>query len=166
MKFNKDSLAMLEEPWLKKQIETHLFFGFCARALPLALLWIIFCSIALLYSFLSGRLALSALIQYLFFIFVGFILLKLPKYHQAAIGWWSVKVASFFLCLGFLVVGGLVGFFRGNTDAIHLTLLGLVWFPGPEFISSITEKQKYLTIGRILITIPIAILGYQTGNWH
>jgi hypothetical protein len=169
MKFNKGAIAMLEVPWLKKQIETHIFFGFCARSLPLALLWLVICVLAVLYVLFSGELGLRAIaenIQYLFFIVVGVLLLKLSKYHQAAIGWWAVKASSFFLCLAFLVVGGLVGFFRGNPDAIHMTLLGLVWFPGPEFISKITEQQKYLTIGRIIITIPIAILGYQTGNWH
>jgi hypothetical protein len=160
MKFNKDGPVMLETPWLKKHVETHLLFGFFARSFPFALIYLLICGIA----FFVGN--MFGCFDFLFSIIVGFFLLRLPKYHQAAIGWGVIKVTSFFVCFIMLTVGGLVGFFRGNPDAIHLTLLGLVWFPGPEFISTITEKQKYLTIGRILITIPIAILGYQTGNWH
>ena len=161
---------MLEAPWLKTQIETHLIFGFFSRKFPFALFFVATCFLYLMYELLAvqGTLVGKLLqnIQYLFFLFIGFYMLKMPRYHQAAIGWWVVKISLFFFCIIFVIAGGLVGFFRGTPDYLYALLIGIIWLPSIEFISRMTERQKYLTIGRMLFSIPILILWQQTGTWH
>jgi len=160
---------MLDAPWLKKQIETHLVFGFCSRQVPFALLFIFACVLYILYQLLTsnGTLAnqLWDSIEFLFFIVVGLYLLKMPKYYQAAIGWWTIKASLFLICTTGIIGYGLVGFFKGSPDAIHVTLLALIWFPGIEFIPRLTERQKYITMARIAVTIPLLILWHRTGTW-
>lgn len=99
-------------------------------------------------------------------IYLGIVMLKLPKYYQAAIGWWITKPVLALVCFIFLIAGGLVGFFRGAPDALHVTLFSLLWIPGIEFINKVTEKQKFITIGRLILSVPILFLWYQTGTWH
>jgi hypothetical protein len=161
---------MLDAPWLKTQVETHLFFGFCSRKCPFAIFFIIICFLRLFYQLfaLEGSFVARFFenIQIVFFLFIGFFLLKMTKYHQAAIGWWVVKATMFFCCLAVIVAGGLVGGFKGNPDYLYALLIGFIWLPFLEFFPRLTEKQKYLTIGRIVISIPLLILWQQTGTCH
>lgn len=90
--------------------------------------------------------------------------LKMSRYHQAALGWWIAK-ATLAMCSFVLLLGSPVNFFRGRPDAVDLMLLGLIWFPGPEFASSIVSRQRYLTIARLLLTVLIAFLGIRAGRW-
>jgi hypothetical protein len=170
VKFNKNVLTMLEAPWLKRQIETHLFFGFFSRKLPFFLVFVATCTLYFIYElfFFQGP-SFAKLIenlQYLFFILVGLYLLKMSKYHQAAIGWWVVKISLFFVCIVMVIAGGLVGLLKGNPDYLHEILIGFIWLPSLEFIPRLTEKQKFLTIGRVMFSIPLLILWQQTGTWH
>ncbi|MHC1727650.1 MAG: hypothetical protein AB9866_16880 [Syntrophobacteraceae bacterium] len=166
---DKDFLSMLEAPWLKKQIETHLIFGFCSRKVPLAVLFIAVCIAYILYQVWSSNDSfLNQLInntEFLFFLIVGTYMLRMPKYQQAAIGWWTVKGSLVLMCITGIIGYGLVGFFKGSPDAMHVTLLALIWFPCLEFIPSLTEKQKYITIVRIVVSIPLLILWHRTGTW-
>jgi hypothetical protein len=168
LQFNSQALSMFETPWLRRQVQSHLVFGPLSKYLAVG--WVMLFIAAAL--FIKSLLApLSAIritenIDKLFFILVAVLLLRMPKYHQAALGWCVIKITLGLLAFLMLLVGGLIGFFRGQPDAIHLTLLALVWFPSLEFIPKLTDNQKFITIGRILLTLPIAYLGYQTGNWH
>jgi hypothetical protein len=166
---NKDFLSMLEAPWLRRQVETHLIFGFCSRTIPLALLFIALCIIYILYSVWGFEGSWVANIfnntEFFFFIIVGLYMLKMPKYQQAAIGWWTVKGSLLLICITGAIGYGLVGFFKGSPDAIYVTLMALTWFPCLEFIPSLTEKQKYITLARIMISIPLLILWQRTGTW-
>jgi hypothetical protein len=90
----------------------------------------------------------------------------MSNYRQAAIGWCLIKILGGIVAFIMLIAGGLVGFFRNQPDAIHLSLLAIIWLPFLEFIPKLTEKQKYITTARIILTLPVAYLGYQTGNWH
>lgn len=169
IKPNKNALQMLETEWIRKHVENHLVLGFCVEKFPFGILFIIIIVAPLLVSVsLQGQFIeqLWSNLDKLFFLLVGFYLLAFPRYHQAAIGWSIVKFTGFTLCFIMLIAGGLVGFFRNQPDAIHLTLLAILWFPGIEFIPRYTTKQKYITIGRLILTLPIAYLGYRTGNWH
>jgi hypothetical protein len=166
---NKDFLSMLDAPWLKRQVETHLIFGYCSQQVPFALLFIGVCIVYIGYQlFTSGGSIPSRLldnIEFLFFIIVGLYLLKMPKYYQAAIGWWTVKGSLLLICSTGIIGYGLVGFFKGSPDAMHITLLCLIWFPGLELIPKLTDRQKYITIARIVSSIPLVILWHQTGTW-
>jgi hypothetical protein len=56
-------------------------------------------------------------------------------------------------------------FLRGQADAVDLMLLGFIWFPGPEFMSSIASRQRYLTIARLVMSVLILFLGIRAGRW-
>ncbi len=167
---NKDFLSIMEAPWLKKQVETHLIFGFCTRNVPLGLLFSASCGVYIVFEVLTSR--ASFFVQLLnssepfFFLIAGLFLMKMSKYQQAAIGWWVVKGSLFLVCTTALVGYGLVGFFKGSPDAVHVTLMGLIWFPSIEFIPHLIEKQKFITLARISVSIPLLILWHQTGTWH
>jgi hypothetical protein len=94
-----------------------------------------------------------------------FFLRRMSKYRQAALGWWISKATAAFWSFLLLIVGGLVGFFRGQPDAIYFTALALVWFPGPEFASHIGKRQRFLTLARIVVSVPLIYFVSQTGNW-
>ena len=50
-------------------------------------------------------------------------------------------------------------------DALADLLLGLSWLPGLEFIHNLTPFQKYITLARLLLTIPWVYMGINSGNW-
>jgi hypothetical protein len=54
VKLDKDFLSMLDAPWLKKQVEAHLIFGFCSRQVPFALLFITSCIIYIVYNVMTS----------------------------------------------------------------------------------------------------------------
>jgi hypothetical protein len=91
-------------------------------------------------------------------------LLKMSRYHQAALGWWIAKATLALVSFLFLL-GSLVNFLRGQADAVDLMLLGFIWFPGPEFMSSIASRQRYLTIARLVMSVLILFLGIRAGRW-
>jgi hypothetical protein len=168
LRFNSQSLTMFEGPWLRRQVQSHLIFGPLSQHVAFGWIMLFVCTAVLVKS-LWGAFSLINLAQsinILFFVGISLFLLRLPKYHQAAIGWCAIKITLGILSFCMLLAGGLIGFFRGQPDAIHLTLLALIWFPGPEFIPKFIDRQKYITISRIFLTIPVAYFGYQTGNWY
>ena len=80
----------------------------------------------------------------------------------------------FFFFLTKVILGGLAVLFifvspflflMKAADAPADLFLGLIWCPGLEFIPRFTEKQKYITICRILFTIPAVYMGVNSGNW-
>jgi hypothetical protein len=157
---------LLDEPWLRRQVENHLVFGFFARRIsfnwiivPLLLLGVV-STLGESWALIAGRAAFVGLILWL--LRSAF---KKSLYHQAAVWWCAAKAGLAITSFLVLLMGGLVGFFRGQPDAIHLTLLALVWFPSIEFLPSMVERQRYITIGRILVSIPLVILGSRAGGW-
>src|SRR5437667_6139132 len=81
---------------------------------------------------------------FVFFFFFRLIL-RMPRYRQAAFGWCITKATLAVRSFLFLL-GSLVAFFQGRSDAIDLMLLGVIWFPGVEFASSLANRQRYITI--------------------
>ena len=158
--------SFLDEPWLRRQVETHLVFGFLARRLSLSWIVVPFLALSVVSTFGEAWPILLGRTGY-----VGLILLVLSpifrqsRYRQAAIGWCATKTALAATSFIVLLVGGLIGFFRGQADAIHLTLLALLWFPCVEFMSSIAPRQRFLTIARVMLSIPLVILGTRAGGW-
>ncbi len=158
--------SVLGEPWLRRQVETHLVFGFLSRRLSLSWIVVLFCALSVLstlgeaWPILLGRAASVGLI-----LLVLSPIFRQSRHRQAAIGWCAAKTALAATSFIVLLVGGLIGFFRGQADAIHLTLLALLWFPCVEFMSSIAPRQRLLTIARILLSIPLVIRGSRAGGW-
>ncbi len=168
IRLNEQFLGMLESPWLRRHVETHLIFGPLSRSFPFGWILITLFSINVILRFLSNSSAekIGGGIEGLFFVFVSLVFLKMSTYRQAALGLCVIKIVGGLVSFILLIAGGLVGLFRNQPDAIYLTLLALIWFPSLEFIPNLTEKQKYITMARIIATLPVAYLGYQTGYWH
>jgi hypothetical protein len=97
---------------------------------------------------------------------VPILLLKFPKYQQAAIGWIVTKFTLGLIAFLFMTVASLLSVVKGQSDALPNFLVGFIWLPGFEFIPSVTQRQKYLTLARILLGIPVVYLGVQSGHWH
>ena len=156
--------STLDAPWLRQQVETHLVFGFLARRLPFA--WVLAAGTALAVVLaLSRGSTLQAIELALCIPLCLFFLRRMSTYRQAALGWWITKATAAICSFLLLIVGGLVGFFRGQPDAIYFTALALAWFPGPEFAPSIGEGQRFLTLARIAVSVPLIYLVSQAGNW-
>ena len=154
----------LDAPWLRQQVETHLVFGLLARYL--SFVWVLAVGMALaIVLALSRGSTLHAIELAMCMAFSLFFLRRMSRYRQAALGWWITKATTALCSFLLLVVGGLVGFFRAEPDAIHITVLALVWFPGPEFVPSIAKRQRFLTLARMAVSVPLLYLSYQTGNW-
>ena len=64
------------------------------------------------------------------------------------------------------VQGAIAGKLLQREQYPFLLLIGIIRIPSIEFLPRITERQKYLTIGRVLLSNPILILWQQTGTWH
>ena len=157
---------LLDEPWRRRQVENHLVFGFFARRIsfnwilvPLLLLSVV-STLGESWALMAGRAAFVGLILWL--LRSAF---KMSRYRQAAVWWCAAKAGLAITSFLVLLMGGLVGFFRGQPDAIHFTLLALLWFPSVEFLPSMVERQRYITIGRVLLSIPLVILGSRAGGW-
>lgn len=160
----------LERPRLRRQVETHLVFGPISRHVPFA--WVVLCCgmAAVVYTFISVDkplgLNIGQLVDKLIFLIVPILLLKFPKYQQAAIGWIVTKFTLGLIAFLFMTVASLLSVVKGQSDALPNFLVGFIWLPGFEFIPSVTQRQKYLTLARILLSIPVVYLGVQSGHWH
>lgn len=43
-------------------------------------------------------------------------------------------------------------------NTLPTVTLGLIWFPSIEFISVLTKKQKWITIGRLVLSVPLVLM--------
>jgi len=164
------NVKRIENPWLVRQTESHLVFGIFAKHVPLLYVALALGSIFIAWSFLvvavprgdyfdSASLAFS----------VGFalyMLARLSKLQQAIIGWLSTKIMLLIVSILFLAVLTPMNFYSGAPDMWPDLALALIWIPSMEFIPAITAHQRYVTISRILLTIPCIYFGVKSGNWH
>ena len=162
----KQFWGIFEKPWIRRQVETHLFFGLIAR--HVSFVWVI-CVLGAIYlcvfvpKFKDLFTDVSTIACYGFGIFL---LRKLSKYQQAVIGWFVIKFTLGVVALMVMTVGTWSSLQRGQSDALPNFLLGVIWLPSVEFIPKITPHQKYVTIGRLLLTIPVVYVGIKSGFWH
>jgi len=158
--------SFLDSEWIRHRVETHLLFSAFARRLafgwvPVAVVGLaVVAALAEPWPVLFGRTITAAI---LLLVFVP--ILRMSRYRQAALGWCATKASIAIVAFLFLLVGGLVGFFRGRPEAAHFTLLALIWFPGPEFILSLVQHQRFITVARIILSTPIIVLALQYGTW-
>jgi hypothetical protein len=170
--------ACFEKPFLVRQVETHLVFGPLSRHLPTLYLFV-----PPLYVFILMVIWLAPSSQQFnkeirIFLLVG-ALVSLPGIllsmrifkaytlrQQAIVGWIAIKPALGFVALMLVLVGGIVGFVRHLPDAWPNLFLGLIWIPGLEFVPKITSHQAYVTLARLILTLPCVYFGIKSGNWH
>jgi len=164
------SNKLFESKWLHNQVETHLIFGPIVRHIDLCWFVLLIPAIQTFNFFLYAEMSifnLLILIIYLSFpLMLFWVMNKSTRFKQAAIGWVSVKGTLFIVTLCFMILGPITSIQRGQTDAIPLFLMGLIWFPCIEFIPKISPKQKYITFARLILTIPVYNWGMSTGFWH
>lgn len=164
------ALEILDTPWLRRQVENHLVFGPLSRGGIVA--WsLVLLTVIVIKLLVEGvpNITATNLVLYSNIIYASiviYIFYKMPTYHRAAALWCVIKFTLFILTFIMLVAGGLVGFFSGKPDAIHITVLALIWVPGIEFLARFSEKQKIITAIKILVSIPIVFFWYKTGTWH
>ena len=79
------------------------------------------------------------------------------NYKTNAILWAAIKVTVLFASFLFILVGA-INLLRDDPADNELIILGIAWFPGPEFAEELTQNQKFITLARVVITIPFVIL--------
>lgn len=163
---NNTNLQLFETPWLKRQVENHLLFGYFARRMPFVNAYALAtCIAAVLAIRYHHGLRLWDLYLLTMALSSMFYLRKLPRYQQAAFGWIITKSCLMLVSFLSLITGGLGGFSRGSADAWHITILALLWLPLLEFVPALVKQQKFITLVRIASSIPLTILWQRTGTW-
>jgi hypothetical protein len=160
----------LETPFLIRQVESHLVFGPLSRYFPTGYV-MLFCAAS---SLCLGVVAthkpiaqyIGSIADKLIFLFVPFILLRMTLRQQAIVGWMAVKGALGITGILCATVGAGVSFSRHQADALPNLFLGLIWIPGIEFIPRVTPHQRYVSIARVILSVPCIYFGIKSGNWH
>jgi len=162
--------AKLETPFAIRQVESHLIFGPFSRHFPLAYLAFAIAILSLIAGFFATGKAIGqyigSILDKLIFLFVPLLLVRMTYRQQAIVGWIAVKFTLGIVAFMMVTIGATVSFQRGQTDAWPNLFLGLIWIPGIEFIPKITPHQRYVTLARIILSIPCIYFGVKSGNWH
>lgn len=167
MKVTKISWKWLENNWLRNQVETHLFFNIFAKYIPFGfiLLLIIFANV--INALMNSDNSIIFIIYDNFFLLIPTIfILFLPKMQQATLGWIVTKISIGILAFLLMTVGAGTSLVAGRNDVLPNLLLGAIWIPWIEFFPKVTPKQKYITLARIFLSIPVIYMGIQSGDWH
>lgn len=164
--------SKFETPFTVRHVETHLVFGPLSRHLPVAYPAVL-CGLLKLASDFPNTAApigqrVGGSIEDLV-VWVGLlplILSRMTRRQQAILAWGATKFALGFAAFLLATGGSLASFQRHQSDAWPNLFLGLIWLPSIEFLPSVTPHQKYVTIARLLLTIPCVYFGVRSGNWH
>jgi hypothetical protein len=166
----KIDTSQFETPFTFQHVESHLVFGPIARYVPLA--YVVFGGVAA--SLVAGFFATSkplgqyvgGILDKLIFLILPLLLLSMTKRQQAVLGWISMKFAMGIAAFIMATVGSGISFQHGYRDAWANLFLGLIWIPGIEFIPRVTPHQRYVTLARIVLSLPCIYFGVKSGNWH
>ena len=165
--------SKLETPLTVRQVESHLVFGPLSRHFSVAYLAALCGALQLVHDFLNhavppGQRIGSMLDDLLIWVVVmPFILSRMTRRQQAILAWGATKFTLALTTFIMVTVGGGKAFSEGDTrDGVVFLLLGLLWFPSIEFIPTVTPHQKYVTLVRLILSIPLVIIGIRGGNWH
>jgi hypothetical protein len=162
--------AKLETPFTIRQVESHLVFGPMSRHLPFAYVALVGGIVSLIAGFFATGMPAGQYVGNIFdkavFLFAPVLLLRMTCRQQAILGWMVIKFTLGLVALMLATIGAGVSFQRGEADAWPNLFLGLIWIPGIEFIPKVTPYQRYVTIARMVLSIPLICLGIKSGNWH
>lgn len=161
------SWKWLENDWLRHQVETHLVFSVFAKYIPFGIV-LLFIVVANVVERLinSDSILLFVIWDNIFLFIPALFVLFLPKLQQATFGWIVTKILIGMLALLIMTVGAGSSWSAGRNDVIPNLLLGIIWIPWLEFLPRVTSKQRYVTLARILLSIPVIYMGIQSGDWH
>jgi hypothetical protein len=156
---SENFIKIFDSPWLQNQVKTHLFFGeIKGKYIYLAAI-VAYVSMCIMFLvpqerndifsvFIEPRVVAFSVALILAIIF--------GNYKTNALLWAAIKFTvlfSSFIC----ILCGSINLLRDDPADAELIIIGLFWFPGLEFVKNFTEKQKYITLARILITVPILL---------
>lgn len=166
----KIAAAKLETPLAIRHVESHLIFGPLSRHFPLAYIALGISVLSLIAAIFAGGAAsgqhIGSIFDKVLFLFVPYVLWRMTYRQQAIVGWMAVKIAVGMAAFMLVTIGAGMSFQQGKADAWPNLFLGLIWIPGVEFIPKVTPHQRYVTLARILLSIPCIYLGVKSGNWH
>jgi hypothetical protein len=164
-----DVFGLTKSPFVQRHVESHLFFGPMSRnVFPfwgfMGVVVVVLAGMPLL----SGR-GPFALIEAGFGLsFFGWVLLrsakKSPK-DQVYLTFVTTKIMMGFGAILMTFLAGPIHWLTKQPDALPVWGLGLVWFPGLEYIPRLTEHQKFITLARMILSLPLIWLGVTTGGW-
>ena len=95
-----------------------------------------------------------------------FVFSKLTCQQQARIGWVFFKLTMLLFATLMATVGFFSSYSNGKSDAFPNLFTGLVWLPSIELIPRLQPYQKYISVARIVLTIPCVYFGVKSGYWH
>jgi len=166
----KIDASQFETPLTIRHVETHLVFAPLAKHLSFGYVLLLAGIIGLVAGCLATQKPMlqyfGSILDKLVFLIIPFVFLQMSKRHQAIIGWLSVKVAFGLAAFIMATAGAGVSFRDGKSDAWVFLALGLIWFPGLEFIPKLTPHQRFITLARLVLTTPCVYFGMKSGNWH
>lgn len=162
--------SKLETPFTIQQVESHLVFGPISRHFPLAYAaWVAAAANVIGALLATNRpwieYAVAVAESFLWF-FLPFFLTRMTLRQQAIVVWMGVKGTLGFCAFMMATLGAGVAFQRGQSDAWPLLCLGIIWIPLIEFLPRVAPHQKYVTVARLLLSIPCVIVGVRSGYWH
>jgi hypothetical protein len=162
--------SKFETPLTIQQVESHLVFGPISRHFPLAYAAWVITVINVGRAFLETKLPWAeygvGIAESVFWLFLPLLLSKMTTRQQAIVGWMAIKGALGFAAFMMATLGAGVAFQRGQSDAWPLLCLGIIWIPWIEFLPTVAPYQRFVTIARLLLSIPCVILGMRSGYWH
>lgn len=155
----QDFITQMDNPWLRNQVETHLFFGNYKRKYIYLLLVAIY--IIIFFELFAPNHAIYSLDTFTGkgFVFVIAVLISIfyQKYEIAAFFLSVIKVCLLF-CFFIVFLCRIINTLRGEPYAYLLSVMGFVWLPSLEFINKVTPYQKYITLFRVAVTLPIVCI--------
>lgn len=162
--------AKIEEPGLIRHVESHMVFGPLSRHFGFGYVALVGAILSFVGGFFATHLPpaqyFGSLLDKLVFLALPLMILTWTPRQQAIVGWIAFKITLGLGAFFMATVGAGESFKLGKSDAWPLLLLGLLWIPGIEFIPKITPHQRYVTLARIVLSIPCIYFGVKSGNWH
>ncbi len=140
--------------WTIQQTETHLVFGPLSRHFPFG------------YIMAATTVAVAAwmlhtrsrdLLQLVWPAVAAAFVLRLTRRQQAIFGWIVTKALFGLLAVIAVIIVFPMTLSQHQADAWSILTLGLIWFPLLGAFPKITPYQKYFTLVRLTVSVPVLI---------
>jgi len=157
-----------ETPFTIQHVQTHLILGPLLRHIKVSPILLFFGFLGLIVELIESgdffRAIQKTSFNLLFWALFVY-LMPFTRQQQAIVIWGSMKFA---LGMGaFLLMGaGSLSNLDYPLRALLIFLLGVIWMPGLEFIPRLTPHQKYITLGRIALSLLCTYFGIRRDAWN
>jgi hypothetical protein len=165
--------SKFETPFTVRHVESHLVFGPLSRHFPVAHLVAVGGILKVIGDFINryapiGQRVGGAIEDLIVWVgVIPLLLSRMTRRQQAILAWGATKFGLGFGAFIMMTVGTGTSYQSGQPrDAFVFFFLGLIWLPSLEFIRRLTMHQKCITLTRLVLSIPLVIIGVRGGNWH